>query len=75
MTFQRDPDHSRVYVERPWSTSDPAGKFNLLSYLVVFRLPGEAVPVVKGISVKVGDHGAALSAEVNGKLLSLQIPN
>lgn len=73
MTSQIDGEHSRVYVERPWSSADPIGKINALGYLVVFQLPGEAVPVVKDISMVATDEKVTLSASVNDKQLTLQI--
>jgi hypothetical protein len=71
MTIQTERD--RVYVDRPWSSADPASGFHVLSYLVVFQLPGEAVPVVKNLAMKVTEPNTTVSAEVNGTPLFLQI--
>ena len=73
MTSQVDPEKNYVYVERTWSSADPAGKSNVLSYLLVFQLPGEPVPIVKEISMKVGRDDTTLSAVVNGTPLSLRV--
>ena len=75
MTFKSDTDHNKVYVERSWAEADPGTKYDVLSYLVVFQLPGEPVPVVKNLSLNLADTGTSISAEINGKPLSLQVPN
>jgi hypothetical protein len=62
-----------TYLERPWASGDPVGNFHVLSYLVVFQLPGEAAPVVKNLSFAVADGKATMSAEANGTPLSLQV--
>jgi hypothetical protein len=62
-----------TYLERPWTSADPVGNFHVLSYLVVFQLPGEAAPVVKNLSFAVADGKATMSAEANGAPLSLQV--
>ena len=73
-TFDKDETKGRVYVERPWASADPAGAFNVLGYLVVFQLPGEPVPAVKDVSIKVAGENTMLSADVNGVPLSLKVP-
>ena len=73
MTFASDVEKDRVYVERSWASSDPVGKFNVLAYLVVFQLPGEPVPVVKGLSIKGVEENTIATAEVNGTPLSLKV--
>ena len=71
MTFQNGADMPAI--ERPWASADPAGNFQVLAYLLVFQIPGEAVPIVKDLSMRVTEKHATLSAEVNGTVLSLQV--
>ena len=62
-----------TYLERPWASSDTVSKFHVLSYLVVFQLPGEATPDVKNISFSIADGKAKIAAVVNGISLSLMV--
>jgi len=70
MTSQTE--EKRVYVERPWTSADPAGALNVLAYLLVFQAPGEAAPIVKAISLNVGQGKTTISAAVNDKTLLLE---
>lgn len=75
MTFRKDDTGKRGYVERSWQSADHNGNLGILSYLVFFRMPGEAVPEVKNMALTPGDKTSTLTADVNGTLLSLGIPN
>ena len=75
LTIKPDTDHNKVYVERSWAEADPGAKYNVLSYLVVFQLPGEPAPAIRNLSLNLADTGMSISAEINGKPLSLQVPN
>jgi len=75
MAFRKDDEKKRGYVERPWSSADHVGNLGILSYLVVFRNPGEPAPVVKNITFSPGEKATTFTAEVNGSALSVQAPN
>jgi hypothetical protein len=75
MSFRKDDETKRGYVERPWSSADHVGNLGILSYLVIFKNAGEPAPVVKNITFTPGDKATAFTAEVNGQTLSLQAPN
>ena len=66
-------DNGRIFVERPWSTSDPVGGSNLLSYLLVFQLPGKPEPVVKDLALNTVGGVSTVSATVDGAPLSLEV--
>ncbi len=70
MAFRKDD--RRGYVERSWGSADHVGNVGILSYLVVFRMPGEEAPVVKNIAFTPGDKTSSFTAEVNGTPLSLE---
>jgi hypothetical protein len=69
MTYTKD--EKRVDLQRDWTTADHAGNIGVLSYLVVFRNPGEDVPVVKDLTLVSDDKGATASANVNGAAMSV----
>ncbi|MCE0498243.1 MAG: hypothetical protein LV481_09900 [Methylacidiphilales bacterium] len=73
MAFRKDDTKNRGYVERMWDSADHVGNLGVLSYLVVFRIPGENAPDVKNIAFTPGDKTLNLTAEVNGTPLSLDV--
>lgn len=66
-------DKNCFYVDRSWACADAAEKFSVLSYLVVFQLPGEAAPVVKDLALKIENGAVNVSANVNGEPLTLEV--
>ena len=75
MAFRKDDTLKRGYVERSWASADHVGNLGILSYLVVFRSPGEVAPVVNNIAFTPGDKNSTFTAQVNGAPLSLEISN
>jgi len=69
LTYSKD--EKRVDLQRGWDTADHAGNIGVLSYLVVFRSPGEDAPIVKDLTFVSNDKGATASANVNGTALSV----
>jgi hypothetical protein len=58
-------------VMRFWNSADAVGPVRLLSYLIVFRPSDQPPPVVTGLTVGPDATGAVVSAQVDGKTLSL----
>jgi hypothetical protein len=75
MAFRKDDDRKRAYVERDWVSADHVGNLGVLSYLLVFRMPGESAATVKNIGFTPGDKTLTFTADVNGSPLSLKTPN
>lgn len=61
-------------LDRPFASGDPAANKVILAYLLTFRLPNHDAPKVTNLTLETGESSATLSATVDGKPITVEIP-
>jgi len=77
VAYQTEPDdaHKMLRLTRSWNSSDIVNNFHVMAYLVVFRPPDQAPPVVTGTTLAPDKTGVSASVKVDGVALSLPSMN
>jgi hypothetical protein len=77
VSYQSEPDdaHHMFRLTRLWNSSNFVNSFHVMAYVIDFRAPDQAPPVVTDMSLTQDKVGVTASAKVDGVALSIPSMN